>query len=308
MQLGAACVIAPLVFSFATQKLSDTNLGLTELRSDNSTDTSYADSKVCRVDLIVDRQNSICDDYSFGPLAKRILLVGDSAAGSISDAIASVAKAKEFNFSVYYSNSCPITARAYKYRENCESNFAQINEYIEKLNPDLLVIANMSDLYVNESGLGTVIVDFDGTPARNADEALNFWLIGLQARFEKLEGRKVLVVQQPPLSAMREPILLQKFISSVGEPILLQKLFDEEVSLDNSDTRNMIVKAEAELFNSYKNVAVFDPASVLCDAKNCRQTLNGEPLYYDGRHLTVKGSLLMVDGITKALQPLLAGS
>lgn len=295
LQLGAACVIAPLVFSIATQQLSATGLGLTELRSD-STDISYADTKVCRVDLILDLENSNCDDYSFGPLAKRILLVGDSAAGSISDAVASFAKSNEFNFSVYYANSCPVTARAYKYRENCESNFAQISEYIEKLNPDFLVIANMSDLYVSESGLGKVIVDFDGNPARSADEALQLWIAGLQSRIEnRFSLRKVLIVQQPPLSAMREPILLQK-------------LFDEEVSLDNSDTRNMIVQAEAELFKSYKNIAVFDPASVLCDDKNCRQTLNGDALYYDGRHLTVKGSLLMVDGITKALQPLLAES
>ncbi|MFZ9892042.1 MAG: acyltransferase family protein, partial [Ilumatobacteraceae bacterium] len=294
MQLGSVCVLAPLVFSLATQKLSDTGLGLTELRSD-STDISYADTKVCRVDLILDLENSNCDDNSFGPLAKRILLVGDSAAGSISDAIASVAKSNEFNFSVYYANSCPVTARAYKYRENCENNFAQISDYIEKLNPDLLVIANMSDLYVSESGLGKVIVDFDGNPARSADEALQLWITGLRSRIENsFSMRKVLIVQQPPLSAMREPILLQK-------------LFDEEVSLDNSDTRNMIVQAEAELFKNYKNVAVFDPASVLCDDKNCRQTLNGDALYYDGRHLTVKGSLLMVDGITKALQPLLAG-
>ena len=294
LPLGAVCVLAPLVFSIATQKLGDTGLSLTELRSD-STDISYADTKVCRVDLILDLENSNCDDYLFGPLVKRVLLVGDSAAGSISDAIASVAKSNEFNFSVYYANSCPVTARAYKYRENCENNFAQISDYIEKLNPDLLVIANMSDLYVSESGLGKVIVDFDGKPARSADEALQLWITGLRSRIENsFSMRKVLIVQQPPLSAMREPILLQK-------------LFDEEVSLDNSDTRNMIVQAEAELFKNYKNVAVFDPASVLCDDKNCRQTLNGDALYYDGRHLTVKGSLLMVDGITKALQPLLAG-
>jgi peptidoglycan/LPS O-acetylase OafA/YrhL len=294
LQLGAVCVLAPLVFSIATQKLGDTGLGLTELRSD-STGISYADTKVCRVDLILDLENSNCDDNSFGPLAKRILLVGDSAAGSISDAIATFAKSNNFNFSVYYSNSCPVTARAYKYRENCENNFAQISEYIEKLNPELVVIANMSDLYVSESGLGKVIVDFDGNPARSADEALQLWITGLRSRIENsFSMRKVLIVQQPPLSAMREPILLQK-------------LFDEEVSLDNSDTRNMIAQVEAELFKNYKNVAVFDPASVLCDDKNCRQTLNGDALYYDGRHLTVKGSLLMVDGITKALQPLLAG-
>lgn len=90
------------------------------------------------------------------------------------------------------------------------------------------------------------------------------------------------------------------------EPILLQRLIDEQISLDNSDDRNIIVRAEAKLFKNYKNVAVFDPATVLCGAENCRQTSNGDALYYDGRHLTVKGSLLMVGGIIKALQPLLA--
>ncbi|GDX18877.1 O-antigen acetylase [Actinomycetes bacterium] len=307
LQLGAVCVLAPLVFSIATQKLSDTGLGLTELRSD-STDISYADTKVCRVDLILDLENSNCDDYSFGPLAKRILLVGDSAAGSISDAIASVAKSNKFNFSVYYANGCPTTYSPLNYRLNCKADFADIQKRIESLNPHTLIIANMGDLYVDGAGFGAVIRNFDGNALKNSEEATAFWIDNWRSLLnDRLKSQKVLVIQQSPLSAMREPILLQKFISSIGEPILLQKLFDEEVSLDNSDTRNMIVQAEAELFKNYKNVAVFDPASVLCDDKNCRQTLNGDALYYDGRHLTVKGSLLMVDGITKALQPLLAG-
>jgi len=296
LRLGAFCVIAPLIFSVAIEKLGDTGLGLTELRSDPSIRTSYADTRTCRVDLVNDNEQSTCDDNKFGRSAKRILLVGDSAAGSISDAIAEISKSNKFNFSVYYANSCPVTSQAYKYRENCEQNFNQINDQVARLKPDILVIANMSDLYVSESGLGKVIVDFDGNPARDANEALSFWLAGLQARMSSsLLNQKVLVIQQPPLSAMREPILLQRF-------------FDTEVSLDNSDTRNMIVEAESELFKKYQNVSVFDPASVLCDGENCKQTTNGEPLYYDGRHLTVKGSLLMVDGITKALQPLLAGS
>lgn len=296
LRLGAFCVVTPLIFSVAIEKLGDTGLGLTELRSDPSIRTSYADTRTCRVDLAKDNEQSTCDDNKFGRSAKRILLVGDSAAGSISDAIAAISKSNKFNFSVYYANSCPVTSQAYKYRENCEQNFNQINDQVARLKPDILVIANMSDLYVSESGLGKVIVDFDGNPARDANEALGFWLAGLQARMSSsLLNQKVLVIQQPPLSSMREPILLQRF-------------FDTEVSLDNSDTRNMIVEAESELFKKYQNVSVFDPASVLCDGENCKQTMNGEPLYYDGRHLTVKGSLLMVDGITKALQPLLAGS
>jgi hypothetical protein len=224
-----------------------------------------------------------------------MLLVGDSAAGAFSDAISAVAKGNGFEFATLYANGCPISYLPITYRPDCSQNFEVIRKKIQSLNPDIMVIANMSDLYVEGAGLGAIIRNFDGDVLKSSREAIEFWIENWRLLLkEQLTFRKVLIVQQPPLSAMREPILLQK-------------LFDEEVSLDNSDTRNMIVQAEAELFKNYKNVAVFDPASVLCDDKNCRQTLNGDALYYDGRHLTVKGSLLMVDGITKALQPLLAG-
>jgi peptidoglycan/LPS O-acetylase OafA/YrhL len=308
LPLGAVCVLAPLVFSIATQKLGDTGLGLTELRSDSAIRTSWSDARNCQIEATKEKNQSECDLTTSSNSTKTMLLVGDSAASAFSDAISAVAKESGFEFATFYANGCPASFLPLTYRPDCAQNFEIIQKEIESLNPDILVIANMSDLYVDGSGLGAIIRNFDGEAAKDRYEGLEFWIENWRSLLNnKLMSQKVLVVQQPPLSAMREPILIQKFISSVSEPILLQKLFDEEVSLDNSDTRNMIVQAEAELFKNYKNVAAFDPASVLCDDKNCRQTLNGDALYYDGRHLTVKGSLLMVDGITNALQPLLAG-
>lgn len=294
LQLGAVCIFLPIIFSFGTQKIGDTGLGLTELQNANAGLASYADQRTCRVDLAEQNSNTECNDFSQGMNAGRILLIGDSAAGSISDAVAQVAESLQLNFSIFYANSCPVTARPYKYREGCEQSFNAIDRHIKELNPQILVVANMSDLFVNEAGLGLTIVDFNGKPAASAEEALQFWLDGLSERIARdANNRQLLLVQQPPLSAMREPILMQK-------------IFNAEISLDNSDTRNMIVAAEADLFKNNENIAVFDPATVLCDSKNCRQTLNGEALYYDSRHLTVKGSLLMVEGIKEALQPLLA--
>jgi len=293
VKLGVLCAVAPIIFSFGVQRLAETGLGLTELRNDNSIRTSYADKRQCRIDLAANEPETDCIQNFFGPNAKRVLLVGDSAAGSLSDGLAAATTRLELNFSVFYANSCPFTRKPYEYRENCAENFLQIQEQIRTIDPDVLVIANMSDLFVSEAGLGKTIVDFDGNPARDIKEAIRFWLAGLSARIEsESKNRDVLLIQQPPLSAM-------------SEPVLLQRLFDEEISLDNSDTRNMIVAAEADLFKKYANVAVFDPATVLCDGQNCRQTLNGGALYYDGRHLTVKGSLLMVDGIVAKLKSLI---
>ena len=292
--LATICVTVPILTSVATHAIANTGLGLKEIQSDEPGRVSYADARGCRIDIPVKDDSVECANQSFGLSAKTIMLVGDSAAGSFSDAIAKISDLKGFNFVVYYANSCPLSAKPFAYRENCAANFAAVAEKIKSTKPDFLVIANMSDLYVSSAGLGQTIVNFDGKPAQDTEEALEFWAANWQELIaQDLRSQKTLVIQQPPISATRELVLLQKFI-------------DERISLDNSDTRNMIVEAEAKLFEDYKNIAVFDPADVLCDAKSCLQTLNGEALYYDGRHLTVKGSLLMVDGIMKALQPLLA--
>ena len=292
--LAAICVTVPILTSVATHAIANTGLGLKEIQSDEPGRVSYADARGCRIDIAVKDDSIECANQSFGPSAKTVMLVGDSAAGSFSDAIAKISDLKGFNFVVYYANSCPLSAKPFAYRENCAANFAAVAEKIKSAKPDFLVIANMSDLYVRSAGLGKTIVNFDGKPAQDTEEALAFWAANWQELIaQDLMSQKTLVIQQPPISDTRELVLFQKFI-------------DERVPLDNSEARNMIVEAEARLFEDYKNIAVFDPADVLCDAKSCLQTLNGEALYYDGRHLTVKGSLLMVDGIMKALQPLLA--
>ena len=305
--LATICVTVPILTSVATHAIANTGLGLKEIQSDEPGRVSYADARGCRIDIAVKDDSVECANQSFGPSAKTIMLVGDSAAIAFSDAIAETAKDYGYNFVTFYANGCPITAQPLTYRVDCAAKFEIMKEKILMRDPDILVIANMSDLYVDGSGLGAIIRNFEGQAARDRYEGLEFWISNWQELVKRdLSSRKTLIIQQPPLSAMREPVLLQKLLSSIQGTKSSGNIFDERISLDNSDTRNMIVESEAKLFEDYKNIAVFDPADVLCDAKSCLQTLNGEALYYDGRHLTVKGSLLMVDGIMKALQPLLA--
>jgi len=305
--LAAICVTVPILTSVATHAIGSTGLGLKEIQSHDPGRASYANIRGCRIDIAVKENSVECIDQSFGPSAKTMMLVGDSAASAFSDSIAETAKNYGYNFVTFYANGCPITVQPLTYRVECAANFEIMKEKIFMQDPDILVIANMSDLYVDGSGLGAIIRNFEGQAARDRYEGLEFWISNWQELIKRdLSSRKTLIIQQPPLSAMREPVLLQKLLSSIQGAKSTGNIFDERISLDNSDTRNMIVEAEAKLFEDYKNIAVFNPADVLCDAKSCLQTLNGEALYYDGRHLTVKGSLLMVDGIMNALQPLLA--
>ena len=306
VNLGVLCVVAPVIFSFGVQRLAETGLGLTELRNDNSIRTSYADKRQCRIESTERQTFELCESESISKNAPKVMLVGDSAASAFSDALAEATNSLGADFYLNYMNGCPISFLPLSYRPDCATNFEIMSERIALIKPDVLVVANMDDLYVDGSGLGAIIRNFNGDAARDRYQGLDFWLENWQLLLEREKSsQRILVIQQPPLSAMREPTLTQIFLKTTASSSLIGRLFDEEISLDNSDTRNMIVAAEADLFKKYANVAVFDPATVLCDGQNCRQTLNGDALYYDGRHLTVKGSLLMVDGIVAKLKSLI---
>ena len=92
------------------------------------------------------------------------------------------------------------------------------------------------------------------------------------------------------------------------ELVLLRKIFDDKVSLSHSTNRNRVTGEESELYKKYSNLAVLDPANTLCVKFECQQSMNGEALYYDALHLTVKGSLLLKDAIANELELLLAKS
>ena len=80
--LATICVTVPILTSVATHAIANTGLGLKEIQSDEPGRVSYADARGCRIDIAVKDDSVECANQSFGPSAKTIMLVGDSAAGS----------------------------------------------------------------------------------------------------------------------------------------------------------------------------------------------------------------------------------
>ena len=296
LKLGVICTIAPILVSVVVQVGASTGLGLQVLRNDEIKKSSYADIYQCRIHKWMNTGPK-CDGLIHGPDAKRVLLIGDSSASSISDGVAAAATSLGLNFSVYYSYNCPIFIRPVSLRTACRYNFDKVLKKISDLNPDILVISNMSEIYIDgvtHSGDG--IRNSSGTRAEDTGEATQFWLDGLRDKIEKdFRNQNTLVILQPPTSKMRELFLMRK-------------IFDDKVSLSHSTNRNRVTGEESELYKKYTNFAVLDPANTLCVNSECQQSMNGEALYYDALHLTVKGSLLLKDAIASELEALLAKS
>jgi len=295
LKLGAICTIAPILVSVVVQVGASTGLGLQVIRNDEIEQSSFADIYQCRIHKWMNTGPN-CDGLTHGPDAKRVLLIGDSSASSISDGVAAAANSLGLNFSVYYSYHCPIFVRPVSLRTACRYNFDKVVKKVSDLNPDILVISNMSEIYIDGVTQGDEIRNSSGTRAKDTDEATQFWLDGLRDKIEKdFKNQKTLVILQPPTSKMRELVLLRK-------------IFDDKVSLSHSTNRNRVTGEESELYKKYTNFAVLDPANTLCVSSECQQSMDGEALYYDALHLTVKGSLLLKDAIASELELLLAKS
>ena len=292
LKLGVVCTIAPILVSVVVQFGSNSGLGLREIKNDEIKKGSFADVHDCRIDKGKAIPN--CDGNEFGSTAKRLLLVGDSAATASSDGVAAATHALGMNFSAYYSYGCPIILKPVSNRTYCITTFPEIEKKIAEIKPDILVISNMSSIYVDNVSRGEVLRDLNGKPAADVNQSIAIWISMLRQKINNdFKNQKTLVILQPPMSNMRDLVLLQK-------------LFDEKISLKTSEIRNRITRAESELFRNYENFVVVDPATTLCDGVNCKQTLNGQALYYDSLHLTVKGSLLLTDAITVGLKQLTA--
>lgn len=226
-----------------------------------------------------------------------VLLIGDSQAGSISDAILGASNTLKLNFAVWYNDGCPVFPRPTEERSDCEDFQKAIPDLVSIVKPDLVVIANKSSLY----GMGGV--QHGGLSIRNADgsipdtysETKDMWISGIREMFStpSFSEIKTIYFQQVPTSKPLSPTLIRR--SST----------DSSFDLKYSSNRNAIVEGEKKVLKNFKNVTVFDPAEYLCKANSCRTFIDGNSLYSDENHLSPYGARFLLPSITKVIQKLL---
>jgi peptidoglycan/LPS O-acetylase OafA/YrhL len=289
--LGLTCASVPFSLSFGLDVLADSGLGLKVAEISVNGENSLATKLGCTDEgqqMVIGKSCKLTRSTN----KDLVLLVGDSAAGAISDGVYLASKKADLDFIVVYANSCPYQNKPNLSRIGC-AEFVDFREkLIEDLRPEVLVVANMSDLYVSANPQNGVPGNTNsaGREPRNYTEALSFWIENLEEKLLRdLKAQKTLVILQPPISKFASPTLLRR------EPD------QDQTSRSLSEFRDRIVQEEIKLFTRFSNITIFDPAKILCERNLCTQFIDGSSLYYNSRHLTVDGSKILSSEIFNSL-------
>jgi hypothetical protein len=108
------------------------------------------------------------------------------------------------------------------------------------------------------------------------------------AGVEKLRalGISVYVVQDVPSATLAEPRALAK-AHLTGATVALEPNLAAYLRRDARFRTVTVDLQRRDLIN------VIDPAVRLCDARSCRVTQGGYPIYYDSNHLSARGALFL---------------
>jgi hypothetical protein len=232
-----------------------------------------------------------------GDATETVLLIGDSQAGSISDGVKAASESLGINFAVWYNDGCPVFPRPTLERDDCEPFLDALPNLIERLDPDLVIVANMSTLYTTggtQRG-GLTIPDRNGEIPSTYSEAIDSWVHGLEDQFRNYPYKdlKILLVQQIPPSKPVIPTLINKNRKNYN------------FNLNSAPDRNEMVKVEYSVLSSFQNIAFFDPADTLCPKDSCVIAENGNTLFSDEFHLSPIGALRLKSQLMDSLKSLL---
>jgi len=217
--------------------------------------------------------------YGSESFSETVILAGDSLARSLSDGFVKAVNDQGRNAMVFSYPGCGflIEDSVFTPTAECRAWRSDVFRFISEVVPVLLVISNLSDLYVSVP-LGNY--DLKGT--RDA------WGYELSRTLELLSqmGTSVVITQPPPLikNDLRYDISLLHQ-DGAQEP--------RDVVIERRKQINDVEVAIAANYSSVKKVLSFD--NLFCDESRCSQKFGKLFLFEDADHLSVEGSLFVSD-------------
>jgi len=156
----------------------------------------------------------------------------------------------------------------------CDAHNEQVMRFLVEMRPRVVLLAAEWGVYSGGKHALAEAPDRDHLPFYISVEKLR--ALGIQ----------VYVVQDVPSAALAEPRALAKahLTGATGalEPNLAAYL--------QRDVRFRAMSSDLQHRNL---INIIDPALRLCDARSCRVTQGGYPIYYDSNHLSARGALFV---------------
>jgi len=217
-----------------------------------------------------------------------VILVGDSTAKSISDGFVKSANDLHFDALVLFTPGCAFQALNSPFTPYCDDFRRNVWRAIRLLKPDLVVVSNLSPIYVDEIGI----------PGVGSDQSKEIWGTQTRLMFEKiwsLNSRALLVQPVPQFSNdIRCDVGL--FNPTIGS---------EEKSVVAAKTQSINDIEIASISSSQRRISIANFSKVFCDEVKCSLVVDGVLAYEDPSHLSAAGSLIVATTLRDAMAVLL---
>ena len=227
-----------------------------------------------------------------------VLLAGDSQAYALADGVVAAATGLGYDTLVTSHTGCPFLGRESSGVHNypCRSWQKSIVAHALATRPDAVIIGNLSEGYVHpETGWRTAATDSGGR-ADSPEEAEALWRRGLDpivSTLRKAGIGVVIIANVPQMNGYTD-----------GTSLLSQAIGRRDFSVNRDESeanRQPALDIEQSIAKARPGTVVYDPFPALCDDEDCWAARDGAVLYQDETHLSVDGSLLLVDGLTAAI-------
>ncbi len=292
--LAALCVLVPVGAS-AGLLAAHAAIGRSEaVRSWSAASGQHADERRgCNSVVPLDERAPGSCTWSLPGATGSVALVGDSQAGQLTEPVVRAARALGLATVVATANACPFAAVAVEGSTvagaDCRRFLAGTLAALERMRPELVVIASRSDYYVSSPS-----ISLNGATGTAAKAAL--WERGtadVLRRLERAGSRVVLVHPIPKLGA--EPL------GCAAVRVLLHRCTGEVDRARSVAERRAAVSAEETAVAGSRAALGLDLDGLLCERERCRGAIGGVWTYRDIDHLSVAGALLLTRPLREAL-------
>jgi peptidoglycan/LPS O-acetylase OafA/YrhL len=204
-----------------------------------------------------------CTWYTPGA-TKNLVLVGDSLAMTMGNGVIEAAKYEGWNVTVITGFNCPFTPDIVTSNPECDATSNKALDYINKNNPDAVMIVNA---YTSpEVGLSNsrTINDLD-------KKGIKVIVSDGSTRGDSYSGKQTVLFRKGPPTRYKDPV----------------------------DLGPVIVKIYSDIAKRHSSVSV---SSVLCSSGKCLTAKDGVEFYSDLDHLSPQGAELLVPQLREILK------
>lgn len=212
--------------------------------------------------------------YSKTGAIKTILLIGDSHAGSISQAVVDASLNQNYNSVIWAHSGCPIlfeNTGGELLSDICLENNAEMLRWVSENKPFLIIVSQF----------------LTGKNISNAE------IINPLVKLKLLTPHILLIGNNPV------------FPLEVSSPVLFSSPnISKEVAIFNMQNEYMQISDDILELARNQTITTMDIKHLFCNSRKCFRFLDGSWLYTDSNHLSIKGAALIIPELERILKQL----